>query len=113
MIYWIKKLQTQLGIEATGIFDDATFDSVKNISHPTPPIMRILQEFLNRIGRTQLEVNGKFDNETQQMLTFFQKEYGYKLNVKITEYSRLNESTWVLIRKYCVDKNLVVLNEHR
>lgn len=112
MIYWIRKLQTQLGIKVTGIFDQATLDSVKYITRPTPPIIRLIQEFLNRLGNYQLEVNGKWDKDTKEMLTYFQKEYSYKLNKEMPITARLDEATWELIAEYCRSiNNIIVLSE--
>ena len=99
MRYWIKKLQTQLGIGVTGTFDIETLEAVVHTTL-TPPLIKLLQEFFNRLDNMQIEVNGVWDRDTKEMLTYFQKEYGHKYNMQISEYSKLNESTWKLIAQH-------------
>ena len=113
MIYWIRKLQTQLGIEVTGIFDDRTLSTVCHIINPPSPLIRILQEFFNRLGNRQIDVNGKWDSATKEMLTYFQKEYSYKLDMKMPITAKLDENTWKLIAKYCAAHSVVQLADRR
>ena len=102
MVYWIKKLQTQLGIKVTGVFDDATLDSVKHIINPSEPIIMLLQDFLNRLNHSfKVKVNGMFDNETKSLLTYFQKEYSYSLGYEMPITAKVDENTWTLIAMYC------------
>ena len=101
MTYWIRKLQVQLGIKETGVFDNDTLDSVKHIISPTPQIIKLLQDFFNKTDTNAipLMISGEWDGATIQRLTLFQKDYSLKYKQDISEYSKLNESTWELIGK--------------
>ena len=101
MTYWIRKLQVQLGIKETGVFDNNTLDSVKHIIAPPSQIIKLLQEFFNKTdaNAVSLIISGEWDGATIQRLTLFQKDYSSKYKQDINEYSKLNESTWELISK--------------
>ena len=98
MTYWIKKLQTQLGIGVTGVFDEKTLDSVKHIINPPQSVLMLLQEFFNRIYNSNIKINGEFDIDTREKLLLFQKDYGRETD-KTIDYSKFDEPTWELIGK--------------
>lgn len=105
----IEKLQRILNLDITGVFDENMID-VATKNSDDPEVIGWVQEFLNsldhnvKLGKVMVLSNDsyyvilshKFDRATRDLLTFFQKEYGYKyLNIPIT--ATLDRDTWKLI----------------
>ena len=113
----IEKLQSILNLQTTGIFDDDLID-IATDSSDTPEVIGWVQEFLNsldhnvKVGKVTILSNdsyyvtlsNRFDRATRDLLTYFQKEYGYKyLPIPIT--ATLDYDTWRLIAIYCNKNN--------
>ena len=113
----IEKLQRLLDLKITGIFDENTIDIATENSNK-PEVIGWVQEFLNSLDHnvkvgsvTMLSHNSyyvtlsnKFDRATRDLLTFFQKEYGYEyLPIPVT--ATLDHDTWKLIATYCNKNN--------
>lgn len=107
----IAELQKILEIQPTGSFNPLTIARATEQSD-NPKVITWVQKFLNsldhnyKVGEVKLindnsfiiAYSGKFDRETKELLTYFQKEYWMYKEIPIT--ARLDEGTWVLIAAY-------------
>jgi len=94
------ELQTCLGIDVTGEFNKETLNKAYKCDNKNIFIIKWLQRFLNSLNCPQkVDITGLFDVDTKQVLTYFQKEYGYKYK-RIPITAELDKPTWELIGEY-------------
>ncbi len=95
----IIKLQKILNLEETGILDRKTIIKAVEMKNDSK-VISWLQEFLNGTDCPQkLKITGIFDADTKQVLTYFQKEYGWKFNMQNVT-SEFDRHTMSLIAAY-------------
>ena len=97
----MKHLQTILNLDK--VSDDKLF-SVAMRKSKDPEVIKWVQNVLNTIDCSQkIKITGEFDWDTKLLLTFFQKEYGYKLGKRIPISSKLDKPTWELLKTYLTE----------
>ena len=109
----IKDLQVILEVAPTGVFDEDTINKALNYSHDEM-IIAWVQKFLNsldhnvKLGKVKViddqsyivELSGKFDRATKELLVYFQKEYGLIYGDEINVTAQLDRPAWKLIANY-------------